>query len=277
MTEGFANPVAAAGGALIRAAIKSPNYAVATAGWTINQDGTAEFNGVTIRGTLTVGDDVNQLGMTVVPVPLGPVLRINPNMAVFVDGQLRAFDLGTAAEVRLTTPRAGAGASATLSLISDHRVTGTGSQADLYAETITLHPEVVARVSAPDQDGAILVAGPWVDLTLNPGYSARGGSYRPQGRMLGPNTVQLRGTVNKGTGAGGLGANGFAAGDQPFVLPAGMRPAATIYRAVGCQVRASNFGTAQLQIGAGGVCTFQTSAAHDPGFVSLDGWEFDRT
>jgi hypothetical protein len=44
-----------AGVSLIRAAIRSPNYVHNVSGWTINQDGSAEFNNITIRGGSTVG------------------------------------------------------------------------------------------------------------------------------------------------------------------------------------------------------------------------------
>ncbi len=47
----FSNPILG-GTILIRPAIQSPNYVAGTTGWSINADGTAEFNGVTIRGTL---------------------------------------------------------------------------------------------------------------------------------------------------------------------------------------------------------------------------------
>lgn len=40
---------------LIRAAIRSPNYVSGSTGWTVNQDGSAEFNNVTIRGGTVVG------------------------------------------------------------------------------------------------------------------------------------------------------------------------------------------------------------------------------
>jgi len=40
---------------LIRAAIRSPNYAPGVSGWSINQDGSAEFNNITIRGGTVVG------------------------------------------------------------------------------------------------------------------------------------------------------------------------------------------------------------------------------
>lgn len=51
----FANPVVG-GSVLIRPAIQSPNYVATVSGWTINADGTAEFNDVTLRGELLVTD-----------------------------------------------------------------------------------------------------------------------------------------------------------------------------------------------------------------------------
>ena len=47
----FSNPIVG-GTTLIRPAIQSPNYVAGVSGWTINIDGSAEFNNVTIRGTL---------------------------------------------------------------------------------------------------------------------------------------------------------------------------------------------------------------------------------
>jgi hypothetical protein len=48
------NPVVG-GTVLRRYAIESPNYAAGSAGWIIKQDGSAEFNNVTVRGTVTAG------------------------------------------------------------------------------------------------------------------------------------------------------------------------------------------------------------------------------
>lgn len=48
----FRNDVVGGASALIRAAIKSPNYVTGTTGWTINKDGSAEFSNATIRGTI---------------------------------------------------------------------------------------------------------------------------------------------------------------------------------------------------------------------------------
>ena len=49
--SGFENNIINALNALIRAAIHSPNYVPGATGWSINKDGSAEFNNLTIRGT----------------------------------------------------------------------------------------------------------------------------------------------------------------------------------------------------------------------------------
>jgi len=50
------NPIV--GGTVLRIpAIQSPNYIAGTSGWAIFQDGTAEFNNVTVRGTFETGTD----------------------------------------------------------------------------------------------------------------------------------------------------------------------------------------------------------------------------
>lgn len=55
----FENPVVGGEfGELIRAAIQSPDYVVNVSGWTINRDGSAEFNDITIRGGAIVGGSI---------------------------------------------------------------------------------------------------------------------------------------------------------------------------------------------------------------------------
>jgi len=49
--SGFANNILGGAANLIRKAIRSPNYITGVSGWTINKDGSAEFNGLAIRGT----------------------------------------------------------------------------------------------------------------------------------------------------------------------------------------------------------------------------------
>lgn len=47
----FSNPIIGGGGALVYPSIHSPNFVASVSGWSINKNGNAEFNGVTIRGT----------------------------------------------------------------------------------------------------------------------------------------------------------------------------------------------------------------------------------
>lgn len=49
--SGFENAIINATNSLIRAAMHSPNYVTGVSGWTINKDGSAEFNNLTLRGT----------------------------------------------------------------------------------------------------------------------------------------------------------------------------------------------------------------------------------
>lgn len=50
----WSNPIIGGGNALIRESIHSPDYVTGVSGWTINKDGSAEFNDVTVRGSLYV-------------------------------------------------------------------------------------------------------------------------------------------------------------------------------------------------------------------------------
>jgi hypothetical protein len=49
----FANPIIGGGGSLVYPSIHSPDFATGVSGWTINKDGTVEFNNGTFRGTVS--------------------------------------------------------------------------------------------------------------------------------------------------------------------------------------------------------------------------------
>lgn len=55
----FRNPPIA-GVYLVRPAIQSPNYVLGSQGWTVNRDGTVEFNSGTFRGSLSSGNPSGQ-------------------------------------------------------------------------------------------------------------------------------------------------------------------------------------------------------------------------
>jgi hypothetical protein len=58
---GFVNPILGGGGALVRPAIKSPNYVPGTTGWEIDRDGNAEFNDGDFRGTVTAAQIIGSV------------------------------------------------------------------------------------------------------------------------------------------------------------------------------------------------------------------------
>lgn len=63
MSGGFSNPIVGGGGGLVYPSIHSPNYVAGVSGWTVNKDGSAEFNNLGIRGTFTGTDfDINADG-----------------------------------------------------------------------------------------------------------------------------------------------------------------------------------------------------------------------
>lgn len=72
---GFRNPVVA-GVELVRAAIQSADYVAGVSGWSIFQNGNAEFNGITIRGADVV--DSTQLFYNGSPGPGNLMASISP-------------------------------------------------------------------------------------------------------------------------------------------------------------------------------------------------------
>lgn len=62
----FSNPITGGQGTLVRPAIKSPDYIPDVSGWSINRDGSAEFNNLVVRGVFQ-GQDfiINEAGIFV--------------------------------------------------------------------------------------------------------------------------------------------------------------------------------------------------------------------
>jgi len=74
---GFNNPVIGGLEKLIREAIQSPNYVPGISGWTINRDGSVEFNNGIFRGTLQAGTLI-----------AGLITESSISNSVFGDGQI---------------------------------------------------------------------------------------------------------------------------------------------------------------------------------------------
>lgn len=82
----FTNPLVA-GNTLIRESIQSPNYVAGVSGWTINKDGSAEFNNVVIRGTVSVtGSNNSQVVISTVSQPPESVAVIDLYPGDYTDG-----------------------------------------------------------------------------------------------------------------------------------------------------------------------------------------------
>lgn len=106
----FSNPIVGGQGALVRDSIKSRVYVPGTSGWSINRDGTAEFNGVTINGgELLVSDPDGSYVRVYDQNPgVGAVIEVNPADVVghTIDdaGQILGFSSVGGASIAMIGP-----------------------------------------------------------------------------------------------------------------------------------------------------------------------------
>lgn len=103
----FSNSILA-GTTLVRDAIRSPNYVAGTSGWSVNKNGSAEFNDITVRGTIdaiaTSGQEV-KIDPTSASIQFWPA----PGPGTYRNGTIEALTSGTQAELILTSPQPLAG------------------------------------------------------------------------------------------------------------------------------------------------------------------------
>lgn len=94
----FTNPIVG-GTALVRQAINSPNFAAGSAGWSINQNGTAEFNNATVRGEVDVGNAPPGTRIVItknLPPPLNTYVFSTPSFGSFLADEALIAYIGTA-------------------------------------------------------------------------------------------------------------------------------------------------------------------------------------
>jgi hypothetical protein len=167
----FGNPVVG-GTVLIRPAIRSPNYVAATSGWTINADGSAEFNSLTINGgsVLVRDPDGSYVKIYDQNPGNGAVIDMQPasnvNLGTITPGQLFTDSLYSApiksAGLFLTGPTFGGITAPTASLITNDNGGPTEARFDVDADTIRL----AARAEL-DLSSSVLVAISAVNLQYN--------------------------------------------------------------------------------------------------------------
>jgi hypothetical protein len=243
--SGFANAIIGGAEALIRKAMRSPNYVPGTAGWTVNKDGSAEFNDVSVRGEADVGTATRYVKIYVAPSPIsGPVVAFNVDSSVFADGFIEAVYGSTTdyAALFLSSPEGPGQDASQLTLTSGDgtvprtaefsgnlNVLGDLSVEPVAGDTVLTVDDLAATLAVPlkANAGIQLPAGEYAKrgaLTLVPagsfqnGWTNFGSGYQAAGYIeFADGTAGLTGVVTGGT---------ITSGTVIFTLPAALKPAA---------------------------------------------------
>ena len=254
----FTNSILA-GDTLVRDSIQSEGYVAGSNGWSINRDETAEFNDVTSRGEVIVGDTATKyISITNDPQPiikLGTPSNSEETLPASIDELATAFS----SFLFLSSPeRNSSGDNATISLIStDDPKTQLSLSADetylnssfvrLGNSATDLHLQLQynagdgnAELRNPDEvwkgTAVTPLTGTWVDVA-----GSRFGYYKDAtGR------VQVRGKVSGG-----------GAGAAIVTLPVGYRPSSNLE----FSMRAAAGVLSSVSVSTGGVLTVTTNLA----------------
>lgn len=254
----FTNSILA-GETLVRDAIKSEGYVPGSNGWSINRDGTAEFNDVTTRGELLVGD----LAAKYIHIANDPqpIIRLGNagNAEETTGASIDALATGFSSYLFLSSPeRNSNGLDASISLVVDDSpetsVVLSADNSYLNSDLVRLgqndsdkHLDLLynagdakAELRNPDEvwkgTGTTPLTGTWVDVA-----GSRFGYYKDAtGR------VQVRGKVSGG-----------GAGATIVTLPVGYRPSSNLE----FSMRAAAGVLASVSVNTGGVLTVTTNLA----------------
>lgn len=295
---GFRNPVIGGDGELVIDNIHSRNYVAGVSGWEIDRDGSAEFNDVTVRGEFEItGADGSFIrgssaggtasiqespptlaGTTWSPGSLTTFLEIADVPVVALSSPKDVDAVSSGSSIHFVGPTPNVEDSLIRHYAHRHQffeLDGVDTQVEINGTpggTTALLVLGEIEMSGLKVNGPVMAAtGVWTDFTFNAGYSSLGtAGYDPQWRWLSETTVQTRGVIKKGTGAGGAGANGFSATNSPMTIPLALRPSEIVNVACPCQPIAPNFAVCEMRIDPSGAVTFETAAAHHPGWVELD-------
>lgn len=230
---GFASSILA-GTTLVRAAIQSPNYVPGVSGWTINQDGSAEFNSVTVRGQLFVagpgGSFIRIFNNGVFPqINFQPEAYTDPAPAAAGQGPGRILadaiqdGLASRGRIQVISPEftAPGFSNALLRLIGESFDSSVPSNAALIGDTVSLVGST-SVFGTLDTAGAVSTASTITAAGLiNGGYTyvdtqifTASGNFTkasyPTGKLA---RVQLCGGGGGGGGADATGAAQWAFGD----------------------------------------------------------------
>lgn len=223
---GFANGILGGAAALIRAAIKSPNFVHGTTGWSINKDGSVEFSTGTFRGHIIGGDLFLYTG---VPGLGNPPIFWASSAAVDPFGNALPSTTGIAGAGSFVAGNLKLTASAIAPLVQPLDLNGFNvgtSSVHGYPEVTTTGPLVMDTATIFSQPIAASVPGgtedaleTWHAMTplLNSWAAQAAPNVQPQYRKVAspPNSVEVIGSLNASA----------ATAITFFTLPAGYRPA----------------------------------------------------
>lgn len=189
----FDNPIVA-GTKLIRDAIESPNYVSGSVGWSINKDGSAEFNNLIVRGEFTnVG-------------PTSTAQLIDGHFLIFTNDP--ANDAFTLIEPDSVQLQEADGGQALLTVDSADGDLGLFAGAAVEGTII----DGTTGFAYKSADG--FVRENWQTLTSAGGWSVSGVA---EYKLFPDGMVRCRGTLSPGTTAAGTIIANFPVGYRPLV------------------------------------------------------------
>lgn len=260
----FGNPILG-GTALVRPSINSPTYAAGSAGWSINADGSAEFNNATMRGSLQIGasNGPHRFSGTAIPAVLTAFaapytwyyvdLWYFPNAVDFyweamvnnsaftLDERLRGIYTGAMGVQLLELVDSTGGDVPSLKYGSDlynsQRLRVAYRKTDLLVSTsATLNAEDPSVANALET---------WHTVPLSNGWTAPVGGMVPSVRKLPDGNVQFAGSFTESATK--------ANGTQIGTIPVNYRPAHTIDVAVACDITVAGGQSPHFNITVAGV------------------------
>lgn len=187
--------------------VQSDNYVADTSGWIINGDGTAEFNGVSIRGSLYVGPGTGLAEISIYQLGSGPSALPIMNFTAAGGNGYSIYTTNTTWLIQPLTPfdvefYVSSGNGIAL-------VNGNTNQGVLFNMSNGF-------LTKGSYNGTTWTPEAWTNFTLQNGWTNPGGSYDSAGyRKMPDGTVLLRGAMSPGTASNGT---------TIFTLPSGYRP-----------------------------------------------------
>lgn len=137
---GFNNPVVGALN-LIRKAIRSPDYQAGVSGWSINQDGSAEFNNAGFRGDVTVGSATGKQVHIYNNAGVGTVEFLNNDSATETSRAKFTAGLGSSSDGNVSVVNMASGsqsnhATSTFTIASASQISGSVKPFMQFNDTI---------------------------------------------------------------------------------------------------------------------------------------------